>query len=181
MSRCSREDRLVEGLVATVDFFGVQKQVNLHIVDEPVVVGDYILNHVGYAIRKIPLEDVEGTVAMYQELIDGKPDDLMRQDIEGELRRAALRKRGQAAFSRGLEVSAERKSSRSPFSTEGRLEHRRAQVPRPRARPRARGEAGLVWRQIGRDPVAVMHVCGSHEQAIARFGLRAPSPARSTW
>lgn len=76
----------VNGLVATVDFFGVQKQVNLHIVDEPVVVGDYILNHVGYAIRKIPLEDVEGTVAMYQELIDGKPEDLMRQDIEGELR-----------------------------------------------------------------------------------------------
>ena len=26
----------VNGLVATVDFFGVQKQVNLHIVDEPV-------------------------------------------------------------------------------------------------------------------------------------------------
>jgi len=26
--------------------------------------------------------------------------------------------------------------------------------------------------QIGRAPVAVMHVCGSHEQAIARFGLR---------
>ncbi len=25
---------------------------------------------------------------------------------------------------------------------------------------------------LGRSPVAVMHVCGSHEQAIARFGLR---------
>lgn len=29
---------------------------------------------------------------------------------------------------------------------------------------------------IGRTPVAVMHVCGSHEQAIARFGLRAAFP-----
>ena len=29
---------------------------------------------------------------------------------------------------------------------------------------------------IGRAPVAVMHVCGSHEQAIARFGLRAVLP-----
>src|SRR5512138_784718 len=29
---------------------------------------------------------------------------------------------------------------------------------------------------IGRDPVSVMHVCGSHEQAIARFGLRAAFP-----
>jgi hydrogenase expression/formation protein HypD len=29
-----------------------------------------------------------------------------------------------------------------------------------------------LTQQIGRSPVAVMHVCGSHEQAIARFGLR---------
>jgi hydrogenase expression/formation protein HypD len=29
---------------------------------------------------------------------------------------------------------------------------------------------------IGRAPVSVMHVCGSHEQAIARFGLRATLP-----
>ena len=76
----------IDGLVAMVDFFGVQKQVHLHIVDEPVVVGDYVLNHVGYAIRKIPTEDVEATMAMYLELINGKPDDLMRQDIEGEAR-----------------------------------------------------------------------------------------------
>jgi hydrogenase expression/formation protein HypD len=34
---------------------------------------------------------------------------------------------------------------------------------------------GLV-RDIGRAPVSVMHVCGSHEQAIARFGLRASFP-----
>ena len=76
----------IQGLVAMVDFFGVQKQVHLHIVDEPVVVGDYVLNHVGYAIRKIPAEDVEATMAMYLELINGKPDDLMRQDVEGEAR-----------------------------------------------------------------------------------------------
>ena len=30
--------------------------------------------------------------------------------------------------------------------------------------------------EIGRAPVSVMHVCGSHEQAIARFGLRAALP-----
>ena len=30
--------------------------------------------------------------------------------------------------------------------------------------------------EIGRTPVSVMHVCGSHEQAIARFGLRATLP-----
>jgi len=31
---------------------------------------------------------------------------------------------------------------------------------------------------IGRDPVSVMHVCGSHEQAIAKFGLRAVLPRK---
>jgi len=31
-------------------------------------------------------------------------------------------------------------------------------------------------RATGRDRVAVMHVCGTHEQAIARFGLRAVFP-----
>jgi hydrogenase expression/formation protein HypD len=38
--------------------------------------------------------------------------------------------------------------------------------------------AGLesCLRAIGRESVSVMHVCGSHEQAIARFGLRAVLP-----
>jgi hydrogenase expression/formation protein HypD len=31
-------------------------------------------------------------------------------------------------------------------------------------------------RSVGRSPLSVMHVCGSHEQAIARFGLRATFP-----
>lgn len=33
-----------------------------------------------------------------------------------------------------------------------------------------------VTQKIDRDPVSVMHVCGSHEQAIARYGLRATFP-----
>jgi len=33
-----------------------------------------------------------------------------------------------------------------------------------------------VVSDIGRNPVSVMHVCGSHEQAIARFGLRSAFP-----
>src|SRR6187397_3534945 len=30
--------------------------------------------------------------------------------------------------------------------------------------------------QVGHTPVSLMHVCGSHEQAIARFGLRSGFP-----
>jgi hydrogenase expression/formation protein HypD len=35
---------------------------------------------------------------------------------------------------------------------------------------------GRLCSEIGRAPISVMHVCGSHEQAIARFGLRANFP-----
>ena len=31
-------------------------------------------------------------------------------------------------------------------------------------------------RSVGRSPITLMHVCGTHEQAIARFGLRATLP-----
>jgi hydrogenase expression/formation protein HypD len=44
----------------------------------------------------------------------------------------------------------------------------------------ARALARALARQvaaIGRSPVSVMHVCGTHEQSIARFGLRALLPA----
>ena len=35
---------------------------------------------------------------------------------------------------------------------------------------------GRLTTEIGRPRVSVMHVCGSHEQAIAKFGLRATFP-----
>jgi hydrogenase expression/formation protein HypD len=38
------------------------------------------------------------------------------------------------------------------------------------------GALARVVRDIGRAPVSVMHVCGSHEQAIAKFGLRTVLP-----
>ena len=59
----------VNGLLATVDFWGVRKQIRLEVVDEPVQPGDYILNHVGYAIRRIPADEIDGTLALYEELL----------------------------------------------------------------------------------------------------------------
>ena len=71
---------------ALVDFFGVTRQVRLELVDEPVAPGDYILNHVGYAIRRIPESDIEGTLAMYRQLLREADDDLMAADVQGELK-----------------------------------------------------------------------------------------------
>jgi hydrogenase expression/formation protein HypD len=52
-----------------------------------------------------------------------------------------------------------------------------ALVYRDQIRARALSDAlGRLTQRIGRDPIAVMHVCGSHEQAIARYGLRTRFP-----
>jgi hydrogenase expression/formation protein HypC len=80
----------VDGLVATVDFWGVRKQVRLEVVDEPVQPGDYILNHVGYAIRRIPDGEIDATLALYEELLHraANEQDLMAADIRGEIQGA---------------------------------------------------------------------------------------------
>ena len=73
------------GLTATVDFFGIRRVVRLELVDQPVAAGDYVLNHVGYAIRRIPAEDIDGTLALYAQLLRETEDDLMAADVRGEI------------------------------------------------------------------------------------------------
>jgi hydrogenase expression/formation protein HypC len=76
----------VDGDVATVDFWGVTKQVRLDVVDAPVAPGDYVLNHVGFAIRRIPAEEIGDTLALYDELLRrADATDLMAADVRGEL------------------------------------------------------------------------------------------------
>lgn len=75
----------VEGLTAVVDFWGVRRRVRLELVDQPVQVGDYVLNHVGFAIRRIPPEDIALTLQMYEQLLEAANDDLMATDIRGEM------------------------------------------------------------------------------------------------
>jgi hydrogenase expression/formation protein HypC len=75
----------VEGNVATVDFWGVRKKVLLDVVDAPVAPGDYVLNHVGFAIRRIPAEEARATLELYEQILRESPDDLMAQDVRGEV------------------------------------------------------------------------------------------------
>ena len=77
----------IDGMNATVDFFGVRKELRLDIVDEPVQVGDYVLNHVGFAIRRIPPEEVQETLALFDQILEvtGAKDDLMAADVRGEI------------------------------------------------------------------------------------------------
>jgi hydrogenase expression/formation protein HypC len=76
----------VKDAVALVDFWGVRREVCLDIVDEPVAPGDYILNHVGFAIRRIPPEDIGETLALYETLLaEASKGDLMAADVRGEI------------------------------------------------------------------------------------------------
>ena len=80
---------------AVVDFWGVRREVCLDIVDEPVAPGDYILNHVGFAIRRIPAEDIGETLALYETLMkEAGSDDLMASDVRGEIEATARGRRG---------------------------------------------------------------------------------------
>jgi hydrogenase expression/formation protein HypC len=82
----------IHGQTATVDFFGVRRETRLDVVDEAVEPGDYILNHVGFAIRKIPATEIQETLALYELLLKEAEGDMMAADVRGEI--VAAREKG---------------------------------------------------------------------------------------
>jgi hydrogenase expression/formation protein HypC len=66
----------IDGTSAVADFGGVRRKVALDIVDEPVAVGDHVLVHVGFAIRRIAPGDLEQTLAFFETLTAGEREEL---------------------------------------------------------------------------------------------------------
>jgi hydrogenase expression/formation protein HypC len=58
----------VEGNLATVDLGGTQVQARLDALAEEVKVGDYLLVHTGFAIRRLDPEDAQETLRLFAEL-----------------------------------------------------------------------------------------------------------------
>ncbi|HQM38267.1 MAG: HypC/HybG/HupF family hydrogenase formation chaperone [Candidatus Bipolaricaulis sp.] len=58
----------VDGNVATVDVQGVQARVRLDALGEEVRIGDYLLVHAGFAIRRLDPQDAAETLALFDEL-----------------------------------------------------------------------------------------------------------------
>ena len=52
---------------AIVDLGGVRKEISLSLVED-VVVGDYVILHVGYALQKLDTDEAEKTLALFAEL-----------------------------------------------------------------------------------------------------------------
>lgn len=63
--------RVVElnGRTATVDVWGVRRETRLGAIDGPVSVGDYVLNYLGVAFRRIPPDEIEKTFAVYKRIL----------------------------------------------------------------------------------------------------------------
>lgn len=51
---------------AIVDLDGVRKQISLALVED-VVIGDYVIVHVGYALSRLDPEEAEATLALFGE------------------------------------------------------------------------------------------------------------------
>lgn len=75
----------VQDELATVDFWGTQKCVRLDALKGQVVIGDYILDHAGHAVRVIPIEDVPDTLALYEVLLSEAGEDPIVRDVSAEL------------------------------------------------------------------------------------------------
>ena len=87
----------VRGTIALVDVWGVRRETRLDVVDQPVQPGDYILNHVGFAIRKIPEAEIQETLALYDLLLRESESDMMAADVRGEIAAARPGKAGRDA------------------------------------------------------------------------------------
>jgi len=70
--------------VATVDYGGVETKCRLETLTEEIAVGDFVLIHTGFAIRRLSPEDGEETLRLFDELAASLAEDAARpKPVEG--------------------------------------------------------------------------------------------------
>jgi hydrogenase expression/formation protein HypC len=65
----TRVEELLDDDMALVNLGGVRKEISLALVDG-VVVGDYVIVHVGYALNRIDPEEAARTLALFAEMAE---------------------------------------------------------------------------------------------------------------
>ncbi|MEZ9820637.1 HypC/HybG/HupF family hydrogenase formation chaperone [Shewanella sp. 10N.286.45.A1] len=53
----------------TVDTMGVKRKVSSHLMTEPLILGDYVLIHIGFVMNKIDKEDAQESLSLYKEIV----------------------------------------------------------------------------------------------------------------
>ena len=64
----------IEGEYARVSIGGIEYKACLQLLDEKVVLGDYILLHTGFAIQKLSEEEAEETFRLLREISEAVED-----------------------------------------------------------------------------------------------------------
>ena len=60
----ARIEQILDTGDALVDFGGVKRPISLALVED-VVVGDYVIVHVGFALQRLDIEEAERTLALF--------------------------------------------------------------------------------------------------------------------
>ena len=59
----------IDGESAVVDCWGMQRIVQIEALDETILPGDFVIEHDGIAIRRIPPGDVDRTMELYEAIL----------------------------------------------------------------------------------------------------------------
>ena len=107
--------------------------------DAPHTGTENVLNHVGFAIRRIPLADVHCTIALYEQLLQesarGDGGDLMAADVRGEIEAGRAGKAGGQERQEGGEAGGCDRPARVPRSRPPPRPHGGARTHDPADRP----------------------------------------------
>jgi hydrogenase expression/formation protein HypC len=70
----------IEGTNATVDVYGAHRDISLLVMDEPLNIGDYVIVHAGFAIKKLQEDEAKETLGYFKRYLE---------ELEKESRREA--------------------------------------------------------------------------------------------
>ncbi len=61
----------IDRLLATVDLHGARREISLLVLPEEAEVGDYVLVHAGFALRKVDEEEAKETLDLMRQIAAG--------------------------------------------------------------------------------------------------------------
>ena len=59
----------ISGTTAVIDCWGTRKRVRFEALAEPLLEGDYVIEHEGAVVRRIPPDEVADTLALYETIL----------------------------------------------------------------------------------------------------------------
>jgi hydrogenase expression/formation protein HypC len=67
--------RFIDSNVVVCDFWGQRREVRLDLIEDDLTIGDFVLDHEGYAVRRIEDEQIADTLLLYETILTEAGDD----------------------------------------------------------------------------------------------------------